>query len=356
MVSPQPPHPIHPTCATLAAAVFAGGALTGAESGTDTAISEGPTGSIVISWDNDLLANSDDHYTNGLQFGWVSGYLSDYADGPIPGFLGDAVQQLPGLDDDARQRFISYSLSHRIFTPNDITVSELIEDDLPYSAMLTGTLTTGSQSDRHMDAYSLTIGVVGPAALGEQIQSGVHQIVGSEEPEGWDNQLDNEILLNLGYEHRYRLTAFGDMGGWNGDVILQGGAMAGNMITMATAGIGARFGFNTPDDFGIPPQFFGEETIGSRPYSRDWQPYGIWGFVLLNGSVFANAIFWDGNTFEDSHSIDYDPAIGRLYTGIRGQYGNWGASFGITATTVPWDNPDDKSSQTYGRLAVGYSY
>jgi len=39
------------------------------------------TGAWFISMDNDLLAQSDDDYTNGLQAGWVSGYLARYTDG-----------------------------------------------------------------------------------------------------------------------------------------------------------------------------------------------------------------------------------------------------------------------------------
>lgn len=315
-----------------------------------------PRGTILASWDNDILAGSDDDYTNGLQVGWVSGYLKDYEDGPLPGFMARGAQALPGLRDADRQRFISYSLSHRIFTPGDLETSEPIEDDLPYSAILTLTLTTGAQSERHMDAANLTIGIVGPAALGEEIQNGIHSMIGSTEVQGWDNQIDNELLINVGWEHRYRALAWGDVGGWRSDVILQGGATLGNLMSQLTAGVGLRFGWNLPDVYGIPPQFASEETIGSRPWSRNWNPWGVWFFALLNGSAIGNAIFGDGNTFQDGPSIDYDPYIGRFYAGIRAQLGRWGASFGIANTTVPWENPDDKTYQSYGRFGLSYSY
>jgi hypothetical protein len=321
------------------------------------ATANGPNGTIAVSWDNDVLGGTDDHYTNGVQIGWVSGYLDGFtADGPLPGWLASAATRLPLINDDDRQNFVSYSLSHRIFTPNDIEDPEPITGDMPYSALLTTTVTVGGQAERSMDAFSLTLGVVGPAAFGEEVQGGIHDLISATDPQGWDHQVDNEPLLNLGYEHRWRIAAVGAPGGWRADVIGQGGMMLGNMLSMVTAGVGMRFGWNLPDDYGIPPQFFGEETVGSRPWSRDWHPYGSWLFLLVNGSAFANAIFWDGNTFQDSASVDYDPYIGRVYGGLRVQWGQWGSTLGLTMTSVPWDNPQDNRSQVYGRIGLGYSY
>ena len=194
------------------------------------------------------------------------------------------------------------------------------------------------------------------SARGEEVQNEFHRLINVDRVKGWDNQIGDEILLNAAYEHRRRLFNFGSTHGWGGDVIGQAGGTLGNLISMITAGIGARFGWGVPDDYGIPPQFFGEETIGSRPYTGYGTNSGVWLFALLNGSVFGNAIFWDGNTFKDSMSVDYDRGIGRLYVGINARTGNLSGSFAITKTTVPWETPTDRSVQTYGRIGLRYSY
>lgn len=313
-------------------------------------------GTWFLSFDNDVIAQSDDDYTNGLQVGWASGYLESYLNGPVPSLVGKGLAKLPLVNRSGRQRFISHSLSHRIFTPSDTETEEPIPGDMPYSGLLFATLTAGAQDAHKMDAFSLHYGIAGPSARGKEVQNQFHKIIGSNDIKGWDNQIHDELLINLGYEHRRRLLAIGDRAAWGGDIIGQAGATLGNLVSMASLGIGARFGWHVPDDFGIPPQFFGEETIGARPFSPGEAESGIWGFVLLNGSYFGNAIFWDGNTFKDSMSVDYDPAIARLYVGLRGFVGKWSGGISVVTTTVPWDNPEDRNSQVYGRLGIQYTY
>ncbi len=316
----------------------------------------GPRGTWFLSVDNDLFSDSDDHYTSGVQLGWVSGVLADYGDGPVPASLARPLRALPWVNDEGRQRFISYSVSHRIFTPNDIKDPNLIVNDMPYTGLLFGALTAGAQDERKMDAFSVIVGMAGPAAFGEEVQRAVHAAIGSPRPRGWAHQVRNEPLLNLNYEHRWRLAQFGQRRGWGGDLIGQAALAVGNLLTDATAGVGGRIGWRVPDDYGLPPQFFGEETIGSRPFSRAAGDRGVYLFALVNGSAFANAIFWDGNTFAESHSIDYDHWIARFYSGLRVRWGKWGATFGYAATTVPWNNPANKTSQRYGRVGITYTY
>lgn len=314
------------------------------------------SGTWFFSIDNDLLVSSDDDYTSGVQAGWVSGYLNSYGEGPIPNGLAEKLDDFAFLTGQNRQKFISHSLSHRIFTPGEIEVSEYIEGDIPYIGLLFATLTAGAQDQTTMDAFSFHYGVAGPAALGEQAQNGIHSVIGSPQVKGWKHQVQNEILLNLNYEHRRRLASFNFSSGLKADVLGQVGGTLGNLISMATIGVGGRIGWGLADDYAIPPQFFGEESIGSRPYSKTRENNAFWLFALVNSSYINNAIFWDGNTFRDSASVDYSPMIGRLYVGAVTQLDHWKITFSVTKTTVPWDNPDNKVIQTYGRLSFGYAY
>src|SRR5690554_7637318 len=60
--------------------------------------------------------------------------------------------------------------------------------------------------------------------------------------------------------------------------------------------------------------------MGSRPYSKSRTKGGFWFYALINGSAIGNAIYWDGNTFRDSPSVDYDPLIGRIYVGMAKRF------------------------------------
>lgn len=171
-------------------------------------------GTWFLAIDNDTFAQSDDHYTNGLQLGWVSGYLQTYNEGPVPDIVARALQHLPAINRQGRQRFISHSLSHRIFTPNDTEAVAPITNDVPYSGLLFASLTAGAQDAEQMDAFTFYYGIAGPSARGEEVQNEFHRLIGADQVNGWDNQIHDEILLNAAYEYRRRLWRFGQSNGW----------------------------------------------------------------------------------------------------------------------------------------------
>ena len=52
---------------------------------------------------------------------------------------------------------------------------------------------------RALDTFEFDAGVVGPAALGEPLQKGIHRLIGSPRPRGWNNQIRNEAAFNVTY-------------------------------------------------------------------------------------------------------------------------------------------------------------
>lgn len=318
--------------------------------------SETPHLTRLFTFDNDTFAHSDDDYTSGLHFGWLQGDLRHFDESGLPRFVTSAVSRLPLINGDLRQRFVSRSISHRMFTPTDISESAPIPDDVPYSALLYGTLTAGAQDATSMDAFSLSLGVVGPAAGGKWLQRTAHRIFGSPEPQGWDNQLHNEPLVNLSYEHRRRLHTFGRRDGWGGDVIGHGGFTVGNMLTSATLGFAARAGWGMADDYWTPGNSLSDGTIGSQPLNAPASNLGVWGIVAIFGSLLGNAIFWDGNTFRDSLSVHHDAWMAHLYLGIRLRYRRVTTALGLFVATVPWENPAHETYERFGSLTASYAY
>jgi len=51
----------------------------------------------------------------------------------------------------------------------------------------------------------IQLGIVGPASFAEETQSLVHELLASQRPNGWDNQLKNEPGLAIIYERKLRL-------------------------------------------------------------------------------------------------------------------------------------------------------
>jgi Uncharacterized protein conserved in bacteria (DUF2219) len=77
------------------------------------------------------------------------------------------------------------------------------------------------------EVFEIDLGVVGPGALGKQVQNDFHQLIGVGQAKGWSNQIQHEIGGVLSYERLWRFSVIGD--GSNGiDVIPQAGATVGN--------------------------------------------------------------------------------------------------------------------------------
>ena len=311
-------------------------------------------GLIYLTYDNDFIVGSDDGYSGGIHLGYVSRAADSYADTAVPEAVGHALDRLPLLNRPGRQRFVAYTLAQVTYTPEDTAREDLVEDDLPYSGLLLFSATAAAQDADHLDALTLTSGVIGPASLAEEVQRELHRASGSNQPRGWDNQLGNEPLLNAQYDHRWRIWDFASSQRTNGDAIISGSAAAGNWRTMADVGIGLRWGLNVPKDYFVPPPFFGQESVGALSLTKDRARVA---YVALgvDAALVGNLIQYDGNTFRDSHRVDHDPWIGRAYAGLHARIGRAIMVVSFVQATVPWDRPDGARWERWGRATLGWN-
>src|SRR3546814_20979967 len=91
-------------------------------------------------------------------------------------------------------------------------------------------------------SIQLEIGVVGPAALGEETQNTYHRISGVDESNGWDNQIENEPGIVLSYERTWRGLWQSDTGKFGIDLTPYLGGSLGTVYTYAAPGAALRFG------------------------------------------------------------------------------------------------------------------
>jgi len=273
----------------------------------------------VFQIENDFFAqltNTDRHYTNGVRLSRVS------PPGVIPGWLG-AMAAVPsnfGPGGEPSSQRWAVSVGHSMFTPDDTDAVALVPDDRPYAAWLylgfsVHSVYEGAEGAARQDVFSIEAGIVGPSALGEQIQNSYHDLIGVDLSYGWDNQLKDEPGLKLGFIRKWR-SAHWDVsadGRYESDVIPHIAVTLGNIATDAGIGGLIRFGENLQDDFGPPrirPGLPGAETFG-RTGGLDW-------YLFAGGELRAVArdIFLDGNSWKDSHSVDKEPLVVDLQTGF----------------------------------------
>jgi hypothetical protein len=91
--------------------------------------------------------------------------------------------------------------------------------------------------------------------LAEEAQNLVHDVIGVDQFQGWDNQLGNEPALQMALDRKFK--AYRGTGaitpGFSADTIRRLGLQLGNIETSATVGIEGRVGWNIPNDFGTYP-------------------------------------------------------------------------------------------------------
>lgn len=186
---------------------------------------------------------------------------------------------------------------------------ELIVDDVPYSGLLFGSLGVHTFDDREAHSWALTLGLLGPAAQAETLHKTLHELTDSAEPRGWDNQLKNELVVNVGYERKIKsgprpIRTSWSRGAWYYDAIAHYGAEVGSVETSVSGGALLRISTSLLDDFGP----FAVRPGGQRPVigntSAARQVPGFSLYAGIDVRWLGRLIFLDGNTWRNSHSVD----------------------------------------------------
>jgi hypothetical protein len=248
------------------------------------------------------------------------------------------------------------AVGQNLYTPEDIKTTEVVADDRPYAGWLHGDLTMSARRGRTLTMATLSLGVVGPAAQGEELQRWFHGVIGSPIPAGWDNQLANEPALLLGLQR-----SWGDirpprpvplLGGWGveWDLVPHGDLALGNVFTHAAAGGVLRVGHDLGPDLGPPriaPAAAGGD-LGGRHKGFAWSVLGG-----VTGRAVARNIFLDGNTFQDSHRVDKHPFVGDAWYGLTLAWGGLRTSFIHTVRSPEFEG--QRRPDHFGSITVAWT-
>jgi len=301
-----------------------------------------------IQLENDFLASSGDrYYTHGTS---VSLLLIE----DPPGWLKRVAQLFPTYETDGIINGVNYSIGQKIFTPEDTDSRAIIENDRPYAGYLyaCAALLSRVRRNRFFDIGNLlefTIGTVGPLAIGEQAQTSFHDLVGIDKPQGWNNQLRNEPALGVSYSRFWRVVQpLGDS--FDIGVSPQLTASLGNIYTYVAAGVIFRLGTGLANDLSPPnikPGFPGIAVFVIED-QHSW-----YFFVGAETRIVGRNIFLDGNTFQESHSVEKEPVIGDYQFGFVYRVGNLRLSFSNMFRTKEYTTQKDEA--WYGAVNISFT-
>ncbi len=294
----------------------------------------------LIEYENDLVAGEDRYYTSGIRLQRIAEARD------APGWLASVARRFPGFS-EADALPYAFSINHNIFTPADIENPAFPPDDRPYAAWLNVAFATGTLQPRGADRVRVGLGVVGPAALGEQIQKGVHELMNAPEPVGWDTQLRNEPTLLVGYDRIRRLLDGRRDNGVGVDLTGFGGVTLGNAYTNVAGGLFARLGYNLANDYG-PPRI--TPAVSGSGYFQPGQDRNWYFFVGTEARAVGRDLFIEGNTFGGRDGVDVRRWVNELFAGFHYSHDRFRLAY-----THVWRSREFEgqiSGQDYGSIAI----
>lgn len=304
---------------------------------------------ITVASENDYFGDgSDKDFTNG-------GRLTYLNTGSSQPFYVRWIDDLLPMFSINQTTSTYYSIGHNLYTPNDIKKTIPDPKDRPYAAFLYASTGLSTITDSHNDDVEITFGVVGPYALGKEVQTKFHQLKGATIPKGWDSQLHNEPGLMVSWERTWlELIAIELSDSLFIRTSSHLGATIGNIYTYANTGL----------------------TINITPNSGRWQEKPVrvrpaipgsgmfnasdnrWSWMLFAGfdsRLVAYNIFLDGNTYQNSPRVKKLPFALDFSAGAAVTFDHFRFSYTINWRRKEFDSPLAKR-QVFGAITLGYHF
>ncbi len=331
-----------PTRAAVAAVLVACGACPAAGA-TDAPAATGRLRAVDVRLDNDSFAtwpHDDGWYTSGLLVQWLRTADGDGAHARA----ARAACAWLGCGADARAYRLG-SLTHRLMTPTDTDPSVPQPHDRPYAAWLALGAGVVVREPERQYRVELRLGALGPAALGEPTQNGVHRALGLDGAHGWDTQLRPRAVVQIGGSRLARLGAPGA----RFDAVHRIAAEAGTLFVHAALGAMLR--------------------LGSPPAAPDWpgEPAAAWAdgggrawHLFAGGELRVVAVdrTIDGPAFGHGPRTEPKPFGGDLFAGaVLRVSRDWRLALTMTLRAVEFEAPDAPAerAQRFATLAAHWA-
>ncbi len=151
-------------------------------------------------YDNDYFTKTDEYYSQGITL--------EYAHPSIKKILPAKLLWKPF--DSAPQYGITFNLFG--YTPTTIESDNILYGDRPFDANITlkTFLIQKDKLKKQQVSAAFSIGVMGPAALGYDIQYNIHKWLKNPLPHGWQHQVRNDVILNYQLNYEKQLFARGN--------------------------------------------------------------------------------------------------------------------------------------------------
>ncbi len=287
---------------------------------------------LIFELENDMLFSTDSYYTAGLGLTYTHKHLKR-----------TPAQLILKPKSEHVLTYSGFGIEQRLFTPSSIIMPDEIANDQPYSAYILATnfSVIVNQEKKMKLSNEIGIGVMGPLAGGEEVQSFVHKIVGSAIPIGWNEQLQNTFLI----DYQFRIEK-----GFGPDLLANHlvpffGARVGTLTNRVQ--IGAMLKLGNKDKYlqhNINTKSLKKKFIWEWIFSANLQ--GVFYDAVLQGSMFR----------EDKNALNRSETTSHQYqfrTGVNLFYHNFSLRYMLNFNS---SNFNAAVYHRFGGINIGYSF
>lgn len=291
--------------------------------------------------DNDLftLRQEDQDYTGGFSLTLAGQRATQFPISLDP--LLEQVDAFTGFNqikDRSDRQLHSLEVGFTVFTPDAIDNESQQVGDRPFATLLYLSNTEESIDLENDTAWisSFSLGVIGSQLISE-LQTELHDLLGSDTPVGWDNQISDGGELTFKYSIAKQSLLDFEYSTRNKYEISTTKQLSIGYITEATFGIAARVGDFQSPWYSFRPQFndYSEKSSSLVGLSQNQEEFYFWGGVNLHLRAF-NALLQ--GQFKDSsityHSDEIENLVAEGWVGVTKQFqSGWRLSYLLRAQT-----------------------
>jgi len=303
----------------------------------------------TFTFENDIFVGNDNGYTNGTGITFGKGPFTEFNNDNLPHWLHWLTKDFYISTMKNKRRGIAHMFFQRMQTPEDLSATELIVNDVPYAGLLAWQGTLLAWDNSVSDHLSLYLGAVGPVSLAEEAQNIIHKLTGSDKAMGWDNQIRNEPVFKVEAQRVWKLYR-SEGQRFQYDIIGLATAGIGNLESTTKAGFAMRWGTHLMASF---PTYTlqADRQVNPLALSANDDFYFFLGGVA--GIVF-NDILINGNTFKDSHSVPLENFQNQVSTGVVWNFGRTAFVFQISSLSSRTKLFNER--KPFGAISITYRY
>ena len=310
-------------------------------------------GSFMVYLENDYFAATDENYTHGCGFSWISGDLAinQYH---TPG-LRFFFQFMHRFAPDLSIGNISIAIRQNIYTPRNISTPIPDPTDQPYAGITFLPLGFHIKNNKKLLNLEIDFGIVGPHSYAAQSQKEVHKLIQDRDPKGWTHQLSDEWILNVNLDYRWRAWQKNLPFHLQWDGFPEAEVGFGNMRIFFNSGVQFRLGWQLPANFGtylVQPACECPLPHDNKRGSHTTRNWGIHIFLSLKGEAVGRDIFLDGNTFHASAHVKKRFFVGELQYGLAMQFRRIQFTYTFVRQTRTFVT--QKKPHAYGGLTINF--